>query len=139
MFLVYKPEGSDEPKRWRYNPRKLMSPERENIERLTGRNWTQFTKEVVEGSSVCRRALLFTFLKRDHTGTGGPRFDDIDFAWDELSLEYSKGELRKIREAAEEGATAEQRPMILARLDEQIAEAEEDPEDEGKAQLPVAE
>ncbi|MEV6614269.1 hypothetical protein AB0N31_10675 [Streptomyces sp. NPDC051051] len=137
MFLVYTPEGQDEPTRWKYNPRKMMSSERESIERLTGRTWTEFTKDVVQGSSLCRRALLFTFLKRDHPGA--VKFDDVDFAWDELSLEYSRGELRQMREAAEEGASAEMRPMILARLDEQIAAAAEDPEEEGKAQPPVAE
>ncbi|MFF5759680.1 hypothetical protein ACFY7A_30130 [Streptomyces longwoodensis] len=137
MYLVYQPEGSDEPQRWRYNPRKIMSAERENIERLTGRTWTEFTKDVVQGSSLCRRALLFTFLKRDHPGA--LKFDDVDFAWDELSLEYSKGELAQLREAAADAAPAEQRAAILARLDEQIAEAFEDPDEEGKAQPPIAE
>jgi hypothetical protein len=135
VFLVYKPEGTEEPRRWKYNPRKIMSAERESIERLTGHNWTEFTKAVVEGSSICRRALLFTFQKREHPTL---KFDDIDFAWDELELEYSKGELLQIREAAAEGASAEMRPAILARLDEQIAQALEDPEEEGKAQPPVA-
>ncbi|MFI1030727.1 hypothetical protein [Streptomyces sp. NPDC020951] len=138
MFLIYQPEGSEEPTRWRYNPRKMMSPERENIERLTGRTWTAFTKEVVEGSSLCRRALLFTFLKRDHPGSGGPRFEDIDYAWDELRLEYSKGELIQMRESAAEAVPAEMRAAVLARLTEDIAAAPDDPEEEGKARLPVA-
>ncbi|WP_425244855.1 hypothetical protein [Streptomyces sp. NEAU-NA10] len=137
MFLVYSPEGQDEPTRWKYNPRKIMSAERESIERLTGRNWSEFTQDVVKGSSICRRALLYTFLKRDHPG--GIKFDDVDFAWDELSLEYSKGELRQMREAAEEGAPAEQRAAILARFDAEIEAAYEDPEEEGKALPPVAE
>lgn len=137
MFLVYKPEGSEEPTRWRYNPRKIMSAERENIERLTDRNWAQFTQEVVQGSSICRRALLFTFLKRDHPGS--VRFDDVDFAWDELDLEYSKGELEQMRDAAADGAPAAQRAAILSRFESMIAEAVEDPEEQGKAQLPLAE
>ena len=135
MFLVYRPEGASEPQRWRYNPRKLMSAERENIERLTGLTWTQFTQAVVEGSSICRRALLFTYQKRDHPTL---KFDDVDFAWDELTLEYSKGELVQMREAAAESAPAELRPAVLARIDGQIAEAFDDPEEEGKAQPPVA-
>ena len=139
MFLVYTPEGSEEPKRWRYDPRKMMSPERENIERLTGLTWSEFTQAVVKGSSICRRALLFTFLKRDHPGPGGPKFDDVNFAWEELTLEYSKGELIKLREVAAEAATAEQRPVILANFDEQIEAAVEDPEEQGKARPPVAE
>ena len=134
MYLIYKPEGSDEPKRWKYNPRKIMSAEREAIERLTGRNWSDFVKDVVKGSSLSRRALLYVFLKREHPTT---KFDDVDFAWDELELEYSKGELIQIREVTAEAATGEQRAAVLAKLDEQIAEAYDDPDDAGKAQLPV--
>lgn len=136
MYLVYKPEGDEEPQRWKYNPRKLMSPERESIERLTGRTWAEFTQKVVEGSSLCRRALLYTFLKRAHPTL---KFDDVDYAWDELELAYSKGELRQMREAAADSAPADMRAAVLARIDEQIAEAFEDPDEEGKAQPPVAE
>lgn len=135
MFLVYTPEGQDEPKRWTYNPRKIMSAERENIERLTGKNWSEFTKDVVQGSSLCRRVLLFTYLKREHPGV---KFDDVDFAWDELKLEYTKGELIQIRETVAESASGQERAAILAKMDQEIAEAHEGPEDEGKAQLPVA-
>lgn len=135
MFLVYTPEGSDGPQRWKYNPRKIMSAERENIERLTNRNWSDFTKEVVQGSSLCRRALLFTLLKREHPAL---KFADVDFAWDELKLEYSKGELMQIRAQAAESMTGEDAVTALAKLDEEIAAALEDPEEEGKVQLPIA-
>jgi hypothetical protein len=136
VYLVYKPEGSEEPKRWKYNPKKLMSPEREMLERHTGKNFSEFTIDVVKGNSLCRRALLFMYLKRDHAGT---RFDDVDFAWDELTLEYSKGELRELRETVAENAPADQKAAALAKLDEQIAAAFEDPDEEGKVHLPVAE
>jgi hypothetical protein len=135
VYLVYSPEGDEEPQRWKYNPRKLMSAERENIERLTGSTWAEFTKKVVEGSSLCRRALLYTFLKRAHPTL---KFDDVDYAWDELELAYSKGELQQMREAAADSVPADMRAAVLARLDEQIAEAFEDPDEEGKAQPPVA-
>lgn len=135
MYLSYQPEGSDEPTRWKYDPRKLMSAEREKLERLTDRNYSDFTKDVVAGNSLCRRALLFVYLKRDHPTT---RFEDVDFAWDELSLEYSKAELLKIRDQVAETVSGEKAVPVLAKLDEQIAEAYEDPDDEGKAKLPVA-
>ena len=135
MYLIYSPEGSEEPTRWKYNPRKIMSVEREWIERRTERNWSDFTKDVVQGSSLCRRALLYVFLKREH---GALKWDDVDFAWDELKLEYSRAELVKIRSTVEESASGEQREAVLAQLDEQIADAYEDPEDEGKVQLPIA-
>jgi hypothetical protein len=66
VYLVYQPDGSDEPTRWPYNPRKLMSAEREAIERRTGMPFAEFTAAVLKGSSVARRALLWVMLKRDH-------------------------------------------------------------------------
>ena len=135
MYLVYKPEGSDEPKRWRYQPRKLMSAEREMLEKRTGKNFTEFTVDVQKGNSQCRRALLFMYLKREHPGI---RYEDVDFAWDELTLEHSTGELREMRNQVEGTVPAEQRDAVLAKLDEEIEQAFEDPEEEGKASLPIA-
>jgi hypothetical protein len=135
VYLVYKPEGSEEPQRWKYNPKKLMSPERERIEQLTGLDFAEFTQRVVKGNSRCRRALLFVYLKRQHPTT---RFEDVDFAWDELTLEYSRAELQQIRDQAAEGMTPEQAAIALPKMDEEIAAAFEDPDDvEGKAGLPL--
>ena len=135
MYLVYQPEGSEEPQRWKYLPKKLMSAERETIERLTGKNFTEFSQEVLKGNSRCRRALLFVYLKREHPTL---KFDDVDFAWDELTLEHSKGELLLMREQLPDSVPPEQLETVRAKLDEEIAEALDDPEEEGKAQLPIA-
>ncbi|MEU0369109.1 hypothetical protein ABZ070_02395 [Streptomyces sp. NPDC006283] len=135
MFLVYKPEGQDEPTRWRYNPKKLMSVEREDLERRTGRNFSQFTTDVMQGNSLCRRALLFTFLRRDHPKT---RFEDVDFAWDELTLEYSRQELELIREQVVEAKHGDELAAILTGLDKEIEGAFDDSGEEGKAGLPIA-
>jgi hypothetical protein len=135
MYLVYKPEGSEEPKRWRYQPKKLMSAEREMLERRTGKNFSEFSQAVLQGNSQCRRALLFMYLKREHPGI---RYEDVDFAWDELVLEHSKGELRAMREQVIDTVPAEQLDKVLEKLDEEIEQALEDPEEQGKAQLPIA-
>lgn len=135
MYLVYAPEGSEEPKRWKYQPKKLMSAEREMLERYTGKNFTEFSQDVLKGNSKCRRALLYLYLKRDHPSI---KFDDVDFAWDELTLEHSKSELRLMRENIADSVPADQLAAVLEKLDEEIAEAHEDPDDEGKAQLPIA-
>ncbi|MFJ5804872.1 hypothetical protein [Streptomyces sp. NPDC093093] len=134
MYLVYQPEGSDEPKRWKYNPKRLMSAEREMLERRCGVPFSEFTQAVLKGSSVSRRALLFMFLKRDHPGT---RYEDVDFAWEELRLEYSRSELQLMRAEAAEHATGEERAAALAHFDAEIEAAFDDAEDEGKASLPV--
>ncbi|CAM5534932.1 hypothetical protein [Streptomyces canus] len=135
MFLVYTPEGTEEPKRWKYQPKKLMSPERELLEKLTGKNFTEFTVDVQKGNSRCRRALLFIYLKREHPTL---KFDDVDFAWDELTLEHSKGELQLMREQLPDTVDPEQLDAVRAKLDEEIADAYDDPDEEGKAQLPIA-
>lgn len=135
MFLVYKPEGSEEPKRWKYQPKKLMSPERELIEKLTSKNFTEFTVDVQKGNSRCRRALLFIYLKREHPTL---KFDDVDFAWDELTLEHSKGELQLMRVQLPDTVDPEQLDAVRAKLDEEIAAAYDDPDEEGKAELPIA-
>lgn len=134
MYLVYKPEGSQEPQRWRYDPKKLMSAEREMLERRTGKNYSEFTIAVQKGNSQCRRALLFMFLKRDHPTV---RYEDVDFAWDELTLEHSKGELILMREQVADNVPPDQLAAVLERLDEEIAAAFEDSAEAGKASLPV--
>jgi hypothetical protein len=134
MYLVYQPEGSDEPKRWKYQPKKLMSPERETLERLTGKNFTEFSQDVLKGNSRCRRALLFIYQKREHPTL---KFDDVDFAWDELTLEHSKGELLLMREQLPDSVPPEQLEAVRGKLDEEIEQAYDDPDEEGKAQLPI--
>lgn len=134
MYLIYHPEGSEEPKRWVYDPKRLMSVERELLEKLTGRDFAEVTQLILKGNALCRRALLFIYLKRDHPPT---RFADVDFAWDELTLEHTKGELQLIREQAAEHASVEQRDAILSGLDAEIAKMPDVPEEQGKAALPI--
>lgn len=136
MYLVYQPDGSDEPQRFSYNPRKLMSAEREMLERRTGRDFSDFTKAVINGNSSARRALLFMYLKREHPGT---RYEDVDFAWDELTLEYSKGEYLQMREDAVENLHGDQLAAALQQIDAEIEKAYDDAEAEGKARRPIAE
>jgi hypothetical protein len=134
VYLVYKPEGTDEPHRWTYNPRKLMSAEREAIERQTGLMYSEFTQAVVQGSSICRRALLWVMLKREHPTT---KWGDVDFAWDELTLEYSRSEFDQMIQDAQDNLSGEQRDLVVQSLTTERETAYEDPAETGKAQRPV--
>jgi hypothetical protein len=137
MYLTYTPEGTDEPKRWKYDFRRLATMEREAIERHTGLVYVEFTQQVIKGSSLCRRALLFTFLRREHKGV---RWEDVTFEWDELKLEYSRGELEQMRQDLIDSGQLHggELAAALEQLDKQIAEAFEDPDDTGKALRPIA-
>jgi hypothetical protein len=134
VYLVYQPEGSEEPQRWAYNPRRLMSAEREVIEKRTGLPFAEFTQAVLKGSSLARRALLYVMLKRDHPTT---KWDDVDFAWDELRLEYSKQEYAQMIADASENLSGEQRTLTLQGLQQELENALDDPEQEGKVLPPV--
>ncbi|WP_406420907.1 hypothetical protein [Streptomyces sp. NBC_00842] len=136
MYLVLQREGDAEPKRWRYDYKKLMSVEREDIERRTGRNFAQFTQDVLQGNSLCRRALLFTYLRREHPKT---KFEDVDFGWDELKLEYSKQEFESMRENVLESLHGDELAAALASIDKSLETAFDDTEAGGKAALPIAE
>ncbi len=130
MYLVYHPEGQDEPTRWKYLPQKLKSVDREMLERRTDRNFSDFHTAVMQGNSLCRRALLFMFLRREHPKT---RWEDVDFAWDELELQYSKAEWLEMRETASENLTGDQLAAALTQIDKEIETAYDDPDDVGKA------
>jgi hypothetical protein len=134
MYLIYHPEGDDEPQRFKYEPKKLMSAEREALERRSGKDFSDFTASVLSGNSVCRRALLHMFLKRQHPGV---KYEDVDFAWDELRLEYSKQEYMLMRMKILESSTGDELAARLDAIDKEIETALDD-EDAGKAGLPIA-
>lgn len=134
MYLVYTPDGADE-QRWEYNPRKLRATEREMLEKKTERNFTEFTTDCLQGNSLCRRALLFLYLRREHPRV---RWDDVDFMWDELRLEYSRQELLEMREQVAENMSGDQRAVAISKLDDEIETAYDDGGEGGKAQLPIA-
>lgn len=128
MKVTYSPEDGDE-QVFDYNPNKLLSAEREALEKRTGRAFREFAQGVLKGDALCRRALLHVLLKRQHPTIA---FDDVDFCWDELTIEMTKGEITLAVEKLRE-----------KNGDEDIIEGmlkgyDEAPDDEGKARLPFA-
>jgi hypothetical protein len=111
-----------------------MSAEREIIERRFDGTYGAWTKAVIEGSSLARRILLWMLLKRTHPTT---RYDDVDFAWDELRVEYSRQELAEIRGKLSERFSGQDLLDAQARMDEQMGEAIDDDEFAGKVQPPI--
>jgi hypothetical protein len=131
VYLVYTPDGSEE-QRFSYKPQKLMSAEREALERRSRMDFADFTKGVLNGNAVCRRALLWVMLKREHPPL---KYEDVDFAWDELRLEYSKQEYELMRAQLIEAGNAD--PEHIDQINREIATAI-DEESEGKALPPIA-
>ncbi|MEU3972338.1 hypothetical protein [Streptomyces bacillaris] len=112
-----------------------MSVEREDIERRTSRHFAQFTQDVLQGNSLCRRALLFTYLRREHPKV---KFEDVDFGWDELKLEYSRQEYQEMREGILGALHGDELAAALQQIDAAMEDAYDDVEAAGKAELPIA-
>lgn len=131
MKLIYTPEGGER-QEWVYAPAKVRAGEAEMLERRTGMTWGDFNQQLARGSVLARRALLWHFLRRTHATL---RFEDVDFALDELELQFDRAEWAHIRKAVEEaklpeGTPDEMRETVLAEIDREAAGAEEPP---GKA------
>jgi hypothetical protein len=135
--LIYRPDGQEE-QRWEFHLGQLRTKETEGIEKRTGLAYdTEFREALLKGAIRARRALLWTFQRRQHHNL---LFDDVDFAADELVVEMDRGELQEAREAIAKNTALpdEERTMALAVLDQQIAEADakaeaQTPEELGKA------
>ncbi|MBL7624680.1 MULTISPECIES: hypothetical protein [unclassified Frankia] len=111
-----------------------MSAEREIIERRFGGTYGAWAKAVVEGSSLARRILLWVLLKRTHPTV---KYDDVDFAWDELRVEHSRQELGEIRDKLSERFSGQDLLDAQAFIDADIAAAIDDDEFAGKVQPPI--
>ncbi|MFD5217461.1 hypothetical protein ACFWMH_07310 [Streptomyces tendae] len=128
MKVTYSPEDGDE-QVFDYNPNKLMSAEREALEKRTGKSFQEFSLGVIRGNALCRRALLHVLLKRQHPTIA---FDDVDFCWDELKVEMTKGETTlMVERLREKNGNDDMIEALLGQYDSA-------PEDEGKARLPIA-
>lgn len=127
MFLVYQPDGEDE-RRWVIKPRRMSNFEAEAIEKRTGMTFEQFGEALLRGSTLARRALLWTMLRREHPTV---KFEDVSFAMGELRIEQDRQELLAMREMLATDYEFESeaiRSLALAQVDKQIAEAPDDPD-----------
>lgn len=129
MFLIYRPDGNEE-QRWPFEPGRLRSMETEAIEKRTGWDYgSDFVMHLQKGSALARRALLWTFLRREHPRL---KFEDVDFAHDELELVYDQAELAELADNLEKAPfdSEAERVAALASIREAMAAAPEAP---GKA------
>jgi hypothetical protein len=125
MKFIYSPEGADV-ETWDYEPDKLMSPEAEAIERVTGMTFGEWKNAVLRDSMRAIRALLWVYLKRTRPTL---KFDEVQFSMAEVALEMDDDEKRQIIEAADKMIADGEEVS-----DEQLAEL-----DELRASLPPLE
>lgn len=131
MRLIYSPDG-EQAQEWTYSPGKIRAAEAELLEKRTGMTWGDFNQQLARGNVLARRALLWHFLRQTHSIL---RFEDVDFAMDELEIRFDKREFALMRAEMEKaplppGTPDEVRDLILAEVDKEIAGADDAP---GKA------
>lgn len=102
MKFVYKPEGA-EPRSWDFDPAKLMSPEAEAIERLTGMTYGEWGDAVTRGSITALHGLLYVMLKR---GNPTLTYDQVEFCLEDIDFEVEDVEAEEIRVALEQRTEA---------------------------------
>lgn len=138
MFVDYLPEGQA-PQRFEFDPGRIRLGESAAIEtaysKLVGEGKTiqHFLNDVRQGSAAARRLLLHRLLRKQLPTL---RFDDVDPYEDEVKVTFSRGELVELRATIEKTRSISDadKEQMLAKLDEEIADAEESERDQlGKA------
>ena len=121
MQFVYKPEGA-EPRKWDFDPSKLLNVEAEAIERQTGLTYAEWGEAVTKGSMTALHGLLWVLLKRDQPTL---KYDAVQFCLADLDFEVDDDESAQIRADLEaqaaEGTLSEDDAALLERLTEQDA------------------
>lgn len=126
MILTYRPEGQAA-QSWELQLGKLRCAETEAIERRTGMPYgSEFKEKLLQGQVLARRALLWTLLRRVHHTL---RFEDVDFADDELELAFDRDEWQRIHDELRDNPAipdedrAVRLAMVQAEIDKLDAEA----------------
>lgn len=88
MIFTYKPAGGTE-RVWEVKAGRLLSPEMEAIEKVTGVFYPEWNRTLLDGSVTAARALLWVLLKRENPTL---KYDAVQFTYDEFDLDYDLDE-----------------------------------------------
>lgn len=105
MKFIYQPEGA-QAQEWPFQPGKLLSPESEAIEKVTGLYLPAWQEAVAEGSQRAMRAFLWVMLKRQQSTL---KFDQLQVAADEMEVVYETEDAERVMTALE--ADRAKRPL----------------------------
>jgi len=141
VFITFKPDG-DPPQDWDIDIDDVTESAAERIERqyrkATADNsltYDHFRLSVYQGGATARRVLLWHLMREVHPSL---RFEDTpDFRRKQLKVEFSRGELKVMRDqVADKVGNAAERQVALDLLDAEILTARDslaDPDESGKA------
>ena len=130
MFILHTPAGAKKATRYEFRPEKVLSSRASIAEKLYSkacgerRTWEMFVADAKQGSITARKIALWLVVTGDHPFA---KFTDMpDFEVGELSMEYSKQELRLMRQSISESAEIleSEKQAMLTGLERQVEDAE---------------
>lgn len=150
MFLRFRPDGATEDTLYEFRPDKTPWPRAAAAEKFYSksvgerRTWEQLKADALQGGIAARRVALWIAMTDQHPLL---RWDDVPtFDAGQLVMEYSRGELLKMRDsiAKSDSMFEGERDAVLTQLDSDIEKApvgsdEPEPEPDPEIVEPEAE
>jgi hypothetical protein len=136
MILTYTP-GEGDVQRWEFQLGKFRVGEQKAIQLASRMPFgSVFKKNLINGDVFARQALLWVLQRRLHSRL---QLADVDFADDELVLEFDRGELQEMLDAlekgdVEDGASEAERVQAIAAISAEIARLDADRGDDGEGE-----
>lgn len=128
-LFVYKPEGAD-PRRWDFQPGKILNTEAKVIEKMTGMSFGEWQDAMIRGSITAMEAYLFVMLKREHPTL---RPAELVFCTEDLDVEFTDEEtvaqIAELREKAATEGLSDREAAYLEALEEQAPAVVDAPEE----------
>jgi hypothetical protein len=134
MILTFTP-GEGDVQRWEFQLGKIRVGEQKAIQKAARVPFgTEFKKNLISGDVYARQALLWVLQRRLHPTM---QLDDVDFADDELVLEFARDELQEMLDAltrgdVEDGVSEEDRLKAIASITAELAQIDAKRDSEGE-------
>lgn len=129
MIVTFTP-AEGETRSYDFEPARLMSVEAEHVEKKTGKPYEQAVGDIVAGSALARRALLWVLEKRTHPTLA---WEGFDYPYGAVEISFDKTELDELIDGVTKapGMADEDRAAALAQLQRLRESAPESPKAPG--------
>jgi hypothetical protein len=78
-----------------FKPGKIPTTDAEDIEKVTGMTFVEWGQALMNGNTICGRALVWILLRRQNRGL---RFREISYPLDALEIGLDEDEKKRLRE-----------------------------------------
>lgn len=94
MNVIFKSEQYGDREWLSFKPDRMLSTDSEAIEGVTQLTFVQWGQALLNGSSICGRALVWILLRKENRAL---RFRDVDFPIGDLRIELDDEEKARVR------------------------------------------